>query len=229
MTKKQKGTDYSRLLIISAALVTVVRYSGAFIASDIGEIEGVLSSFITVLMGISGLGMGILDVYGTAYLFDGWRRGMPASGRKWSFKFKTLTVFVFLLIITGVMILVPFTMSRVRQVSMAAILTENASLGLWALMVNIAPYLLIGGVAVGNQVVTIKQEQTFTTQPNLYNTDRQVAGKFPATGWNDWRKVPEDHRVKIASMPTDEIVMYYGILPRTARGWRVKAQEYISS
>src|SRR5690349_20306097 len=139
---KQKGHDYSTLLIWSAAIVTVVRYAGAFIASDVGEISGPLSELITILMGISGLGMGILDVIGGVYLFDGWRRTMPAAGKAWPFRFKVMTLFVFALIITGVMILVPFTMSRVTHSSMEDILGDRWMLAGWSVLVNLAPYLL---------------------------------------------------------------------------------------
>jgi len=40
--KKQQGHDYSELLIWAAALVTVVRYAAAFIASDATEIPFVV-------------------------------------------------------------------------------------------------------------------------------------------------------------------------------------------
>lgn len=222
---KQKGHDYSTLLIFSAAVVTVVRYAAAFIASDMGEIEGWLSDWITVLMGVSGLGMGILDVFGGAYLFDGWRRSMPANGKSWSFRFKVLTGFVFGLIVTGVMILVPFTVSRVTHESMATVLDSRLALNGWALLVNMAPYLLIGGVAVGNQVVMVSFQSGAESYRKDSDDDRKVTGNFPVSGWNDWRKIPREHREKIAVMRTDEIVSFYGVEARTARNWRTKAQK----
>ena len=102
---KQKGHDYSTILIWAAALVTVVRYIAAFIASDMGQITGKLSDVITFMMGVSGFGMGILDVIGGTYLFDGWRRAMPQTGKAWSSRFKVLTFFVFALICAGVHLL----------------------------------------------------------------------------------------------------------------------------
>lgn len=215
---KNKGHDYSTTLIWSAAVVTVVRYIAAFIASDMGEITGILSQVITVLMGLSGLGMGILDVIGGTYLFDGWRRAMPKSGNAWSSRFKVLTVFVFSLIATGVMILVPFTESRVTHQSMAEVLGQGRGLTLWALLVNIAPYLLIGGVAVGNQVVTVNSAESF----------RQVSDNLPERNSANWRQVRKQLSQEdvswLASARTEEICFRYGIDDRTARNWRKYAQ-----
>lgn len=219
--QQQKGHDYSTLLIWAAALVTVVRYSAAFIASDVGEITGLLSETITILMGLSGLGMGILDTIGGAYLFDGWRRTMPGAGKKWPFRFKVLTVFVFLLIGTGVLILVPFTVSRVEHSSMVDVLNTTGLLFGWSFLVNTAPYLLIGGVAVGNQVVTVKVAESSNDNAE---SGGKLTGNISVT-WDDWRKVPKSHREKIASMSTSEICSTYGVLPRTARNWRNNAQE----
>src|SRR5688572_24100568 len=124
---KQKGHDYSTMLIWAAGLVGMIRYAAAFLASDVGEIIGVTSQVITVLLGISGFAMGILGTFGTTYLFDGWRRKMPASGQHWPFKFKVLTTFVFLAFVAELAILVPFTVSRMEHVTMSDVLKG----GIW--------------------------------------------------------------------------------------------------
>lgn len=227
MTKKQKGRDYSTLLIWSAAWVTVVRYAAAFIASDMGEIIGPLSDVITLFMGLSGLGMGILDVIGGAYLFDGWRRSMPAAGKKWSFRFKVLTTFVFTLIGTGIGILVPFTISRVTHSSMADVL-QGSSLVWWSLFVNLAPYLLIGGVAVGNQVVSVSYGNLPETYQKPSESDEKDSGNFP----NDWRKVRKqldrEELVEMAGMSSGDISYKYGVSERTATNWRNNARKVTS-
>lgn len=151
---KKANYDIVWLVTIAAALVTVVRYSAAFISSDVGEITGKVSEAITFAMGITGLGMGILDVFGGAYLFNGWRKVMPRSGQKWSFRFKTLTFFVFGLILSGMIILVPFTVSRVSHESVAEVLGNGSGLWIWSGMVNIVPYFLVGGVFAGNKVIS---------------------------------------------------------------------------
>lgn len=225
--KKQKGRDYSSLLIWSAAWVTVVRYAAAFIASDMGEIVGGLSDVITVAMGLSGLGMGVLDVIGGAYLFDGWRRKMPASGKKWSTVFKVLTVFVFTLIASGVGILVPFTISRVTHSSMESVLS-GASLAWWALLVNLAPYLLIGGVAVGNQVVSVSSQNVPETYQKLSDDEQKLTGNFP----NDWRKIRkmlnDEQLIEMAEMSSGDISYKYGVSERTATNWRSNARKVTS-
>ncbi len=222
---KQKGHDYSTILIWSAAVVTVVRYAAAFIASDMGEITGSLSTIITVLMGLSGLGMGVLDVIGGTYLFDGWRRTMPASGKNWSFRFKMMTVFVFALMATGVMILVPFTISRVTHESMALVLNTEGKLTWWALLVNLAPYLLIGGVAVGNQVVSVSSQNLPETFQKVSDDERKLTGNFP----NDWRKVKRllttEQLDEMANLSSGDISYKYGVSERTATNWRNNAKK----
>jgi len=223
---KQKS-DYSKLLIFAAALVTVVRYCAAFIASDTGQITGWLSDAITFFMGLSGLGMGILDTFGGVYLFDGWRHTMPASGKSWSFRFKVLTIFVFGIIVTGIMILVPFTESRVSHKSMAEILGLNGGLTWWSILVNAAPYLLIGGVTVGNSIIGTNQAEKL---PESY---RKNSGKLSENSGNfevakpRWNKVPVSEYAEIAISKTGEIQSRYGLDERTARNWRTKAQKGI--
>jgi len=137
--------DYSTLIIYAALLVTAARYIGAFIASDVGEVTGWMSEVLTGLMALSGLGMGILDVIGTAYVFDGWKRVLPRSGDGWSSRFRVLTGFVVGLFACGVSILVPFTVARVSQSGMRETLGP-VMVWMWALAVNVAPLLIIGGV-----------------------------------------------------------------------------------
>lgn len=222
--KKQKGTDYSNLLIWAAALVSIVRYAASFIASDVGEITGWVSELITVFMGLSGLGMGILDTLGTAYLFDGWRHAMPANGKAWPFRFKVLTLFVIALFVTGLGILIPFTVSRISHAGMFETLGMTGS-WIWGLFVNLAPLLLIGGVAVGNQVVTVNRAENSGHESGNYSEN---SGNFPVAKPR-WNKVDASEYEWISSAKTGEIQSRYGLDERTARNWRTKAQESVKS
>jgi len=227
---KNKGHDYSEILIWAAALVTVVRYAAAFIASDATEINALLSEIITIAMGISGLGMGVLDVIGGAYLFTGWQKKMPANGAAWSFKFKVLTFFAIGLIVNGILILIPFTMSRVAGVSIHSILGDGVLLFGWSAVVNIAPYLLIGGVAVGTQMVSID-----TVQSGGQMTGQMTGGdgqksdtKEHVSIPTDWRKAKKQLTAPqisaIAKSTTATVMKQYSLSDRTARRWIEKAQ-----
>jgi hypothetical protein len=219
---KQKGHDYSTILIWAAAIVTVVRYVAAFIASDMGQITGTLSDVITFMMGISGMGMGILDVIGGTYLFDGWRRAMPQAGRAWSSRFKVLTVFVFALIATGVMILVPFTESRVTHSSMAAVLGTGRGLTWWAFLVNVAPYLLIGGVAVGTQVVTVNAAN------ELANV-REQRSQESRGGARTYASLTNTEKYYILNNNSGSAATELGVTPRAVQKWRKKVQDEITA
>ena len=219
--KKQKGSDYSKVLIWSSAIVVMVRYTAAFIASDIGQITGRLSEWITLLMGFSGLGMGLLTVLGQTYTFDGWRRSLPKVGQAWTLRYKLLTVFVFALIATDVAILIPFTVSRIEHVSMAEVLSRG-ELYWWSGLVNIAPALLIAGVALGNQVVTVTQSESSQSY-------RKLSDNLPERNKLDWRKVRKDISADdvtwLKTARTEQICFRFGIDDRTARNWRKHAQK----
>jgi len=168
---------------------------GAFIASDIGSIEGVWSEALTVLMGITGIGMGVLDTLGGAYLFDGWRQKMPATGKKWPFKFKVLTIFVMSLFIVGLFILVPFTVSRVSHQSMFDVLEQVRLLWMWSFAVNLAPYILIGGVATSHRIVVSELDErssrSRSTSTNNPERSREQYEQFDK---------PSDHEQEIYAL-----------------------------
>lgn len=221
---KQKGIDYSTGLIWAAALVGMIRYAAAFLASDTGVIVGVTSDIITFMLGISGFAMGILSTFGTAYLFDGWRKKMPNNGAAWSFKFQILTIFVFAAFFFELVILVPFTVSRVSHGTMVSVLDTGFWLFFWSTAVNIMPLLLIGGVSVGNQIVTVDSGQVTgqvsETADTKTDSDRNLSGqnkkKSELTG--------QDLKL-IAQMSSADIASAYGCDERTARRWRKSAQE----
>lgn len=217
--KKQKGHDYSTLLIWAAALVSVVRYSAAFVASDVGKIEGALSEWITILLGVSGLGMGVLDTIGATYLFDGWRRTMPKNGDRWPFRFKVLTFFVFALFISGIFILAPFTMSRVSHVSILEILGDGFWLALWSTLVNAAPALLIGGVATGQQVVNVTETDSHAKTNEQANDSRTVRG---------YKNLTPTEKYYILNAKSETVAREMGVTPRAVQKWRIKVQEEIS-
>jgi MFS family permease len=225
--KANQGRDYATILIWSAVAVTVVRYIGAFVASDVGSIEGGWSEILTVLMGLTGIGMGLLDTLGGAYLFDGWRQKMPSKGKGWSTKFKILSLFVFSLFIVGLLILVPFTVSRVSHKSMADVLGEGTFLWVWSLAVNIAPYILIGGVATSHRIVSSDlDEKVSENLPKEGNGEKKVSENLP----KDWRKLRPtlsyEQVVKMANLNADQVKAVskaYQVDERTVINWRMYA------
>ena len=222
---KQKGRDYSEFLIWAAGLVGMIRYSAAFLSSDLGKIVGVTSEIVTVLLGISGFAMGILATFGATYLFDGWRKKMPASGNKWSFKFNVLTIFVFLIFASELAILVPFTVSRMEQASMSEVL--NGGVWWWSTAVNIMPLLLIAGVSVGNQVVSVSAAESAESFRQVTETPEESVGKLPKN-WRKVRKGLSDEQIRnIAIDQAKNIAFYYQVDERTARNWRKYAQAEI--
>jgi hypothetical protein len=219
--KNGKSRDYSTIIIWSAGLVGMLRYAAAFLSSDLGKIEGVLSIAVTWAMGLSGFFMGILGTLGTLYIFDGWRQKMPKTGDPWNNKFIALTVFVFAAFFTEILILVPFTMSRIERVSVADVL--QGGVWWWSTAVVIMPILLIGGVSVGNKIVSVREESF----RQVSEPKEEPRVKLPAN-WRQVRKTLTDEQVKsIAIDQTKNIAFHFGIDERTARNWRKYAQEEV--
>lgn len=222
MSKSNKGHDYSTIIIWTSALVGMVRYSAAFLSSDMGQIVGTLSEWITFALGLSGFAMGLLGTLGTAYIFDGWRQKMPAAGVRWSNKFIALSFFVFSAVACEVLILVPFTMSRIRHISIAGVLGSGD--WWWSTAITVMPLLLIGGVSVSNQIVTVNVSESFR---KVSDGESGKEEKSPAN-WRKVRKGLSDEQVKnIAIDQTKNIAFHFKIDERTARNWRKYAQEEI--
>lgn len=232
--------QWSNRLIWATILIAVVRYAGAFAASDSGQITGQWSEFLTLALTITGIGMGLLDTVGGGLLFNGWGRVFPKSGQHWSLRFIVLTICVFGLLISGMVILVPFTVSRVAGESILATLGGKASgfLWLWASMVNLIPYILIAGMFVGNKMVTSLESS------ESYQNGKKVSGNLPESDKKDekvssnlpvdWRKLrptlnPDQVRKIAESDPKDIVAefarIHVSVSPRTASNWKVNAMK----
>lgn len=228
--------DWSGRLIWATILVTVVRYMAAFAASDIGKIEGVWSDIITVCLSITGLGMGILDTVGGGLLFNGWSRVFPKSGQAWSLRFKILTFCVFTLVISGLIILVPFTMSRLAHESVLDALGGKTNLWawIWSTMVNLIPYVLVAGVFTGNKIVEgLEQEKDEKVTKKVSESEEsseKVSSNLPVS-WRNLRPMLTDAQIKfIANKDPKDIVKEfersgYVVTPRTASNWKSYARE----
>lgn len=227
-----KIKNWSTPLIIATIIISVVRYAAAFAASDIGQITGTFSEIVTIALTITGFGMGLLDTAGGGLLFNGWSRVFPKAGQKWTFRFWVLTFCVFSLVISGMVILVPFTVSRVAHESILETLGGKLDgwIWLWSGMVNFIPYVIIAGVFTGNKMVTSLEEGkddekvARKSQPE----QEQVTETFP----KDWRRLRpmlnETDILNLANMIGEQVRNYskkYNVDERTVINWRKYARE----
>lgn len=228
--------DWSGRLIWATILVTVVRYMAAFAASDVGQITGGWSDVVTFFLSLTGLGMGILDTVGGGLLFNGWSRVFPKSGQSWSLRFKILTICVFTLVFSGLFILVPFTMSRLAHESVLDALGGKFSIWawVWSTMVNLIPYVLVGGVFTGNKIVEGLEQESYqkvsSKSEKVTNEDEKVSSNLP-TDWRKLRLLLDDRQIRfIANNEPKDIVKEFGrsgynVSPRNASNYRNYARE----
>lgn len=228
--------DWSDRLIWATMVVGIVRYAAAFAASDVGQITGLASDILTVALSLTGIGMGILDTVGGGLLFNGWSRVFPKNGQAWSMRFKVLTFCVFGLLISGLFILVPFTMSRISQESVLSALGGRNSIWawVWSTMVNLIPYILIAGVFTGNKMVSSLDEESnqkpTRNLPESSESNEKVTSNLP-TNWKVVGKLlSKQQKEFLANHDPKDIVAELSksninISPRTASNWRVYAAE----
>ena len=226
-----KLKDWVDKLIWATILVTVVRYSAAFMASDMGQITGLPSEIVTFFLTLTGLGMGILDTLGGGLLFNGWSRVFPRTGTIWSMKFKILTFCVFSLVISGLVILVPFTVSRLAHESVLDTLGGKGSFWtwLWSGMVNFIPYVLIIGVFAGNKMVTDLETSVESSKKVPEQVESSMESSKDVS--TDWRKVRPTLSKKdlenLANLVPDQMRQYSattGYTYKTISNWRARAR-----
>lgn len=231
-----KLRDWVDRLIWATILITVVRYSAAFAASDLGKIEGFASEVVTFFLTLTGLGMGFLDTLGGGLLFNGWSKVFPRAGTRWSLKFKILTICVFTLIISGLVILVPFTVSRLAHESVLDTLGGKESFWtwLWSGMVNLIPYVLVIGVFAGNKIVTSLEEESYQKLTSKLPDDMESNEKVTSNLPTDWRKIRpqlDDSQLNFIAKnePKDIVKSFaksgFSVTPRTASNWKVYAMK----
>jgi hypothetical protein len=210
----------------------VVRYAGAFMVSDVGVITGLSSEIFTGFLVLTGVGMGILDVVGGGLLFNGWSNTMPRAGNRWSARFKILTFVVFGLIVSGLFILVPFTVARTSQETITVALGGKGSFfhWLWATMVNIIPYLLIAGVFVGNKLVTsLEAEESSGKKVESSEVSKKVSTKDVIQDWRKLRpQLSADDVEKLSNLSPEEmkkLATKHGVSYKTVSNWRQNARK----
>jgi len=232
-----KLKDWADRLIWATVLISIIRYAAAFAASDVGQITGTWSIILTFLLSLTGIGMGVLDTVGGGLLFNGWSRVFPKAGTHWSLRFKVLTICVFSLLMSGLYILVPFTMSRLSQESVLTALGGMGSIWawIWSLMVNLIPYVLIAGVFVGNKMVSSIESEEVSGN-NLESSKKvskgmessvEVSKKVP-----DWRqiksKLSKKEMENFANLSPDQMRSYAsetGFTYKTISNWRLAARK----
>lgn len=140
---------------------------------------------------------------------------MPKTNDKWNNKFIALTLFVAVAIFAEVIILVPFTMSRVLHLSVADVL--NNGVWWWSTAVVVMPFVLIGGVSVSNQIVSVRSEQP--SEP----PSEPLANA--ANGSRTFASLDADDKRFIMNNSSKAAAVRLGVSVRAVQKWRVKVQE----
>ena len=119
------------LLILAALLIAVPRW--------VGTLQSVDATLLT------GLGQGILLEGGAAYLILVWRKKQALKLARWLWLFFGLDLLVAPLILT------PHTVAVVQGLALASLFAQSGQswlLWAWSGLVNLAPVLLVSGVAL---------------------------------------------------------------------------------
>ena len=147
---KNRATDYGQTIMWAAIIVSAPRWAGAFIAADTTDIPAYVDAGLQTINLLSGFGMGLIEVLGTAYLLSAWGRMKPR--KTWNAKhidhrWLILTVFVVGLFLLMPLILAPYMVARMNGTTIAAVMPSWFEY-VWAIAVVVSPAFIIGGVAV---------------------------------------------------------------------------------
>lgn len=134
----------------AAIVVSAPRWAGAFIAADTHTIPPLVDAGLQYLNLVSGMGMGLIEVLGTAYLLDAW--GRMKRKKTWNAKqvdqrWLILTVFVAGLFVLMPLILAPYMVARMNGQALAE-MGHGWFEYVWAVAAVLSPAFIVGGVAV---------------------------------------------------------------------------------
>jgi hypothetical protein len=150
MKRQKNGRDYGTLLMFSAMLVSIPRWAGAFIAADTLTMPPAIDAALHYLNLFSGIGMGLVEVLGAAYLLDAWGK-MKArrthNAKHLDQRWVILTGFIAGLFILMPLILSPYMVARMNGQPLAAVAPGWFEY-IWSAAVVLSPIFIIGGVAV---------------------------------------------------------------------------------
>lgn len=164
---KTKSHDYGQLLMWAAILVSAPRWAGAFIAADTHTIPPLVDAALQYVNLLSGVGMGLIEVLGTAYLLDAW--GKMKRKKTWNAKqvdqrWIILTVFVAGLFVLMPLILAPYMVARMNGAALAD-MGQDWFEYVWAVATVLSPAFIVGGVAVARDGLVASSEPAKASLP----------------------------------------------------------------
>lgn len=233
MKRTKNGRDYGTVLVLSAMLVSIPRWAGAFIAADTLTMPELINTVLHYLNLISGVGMGLVEVLGTAYLLDAWGK-MKAkrthNAKHVDQRWLILTGFIVGLFVLMPLILSPYIVARMNGQPLASI-ASNSFQYVWSAAVVLSPILIIGGVAVARDGLvgssgTVPANELGERRTKETKDKPKVAPERLAVTFTDWRQVPTDIKRQMSGMSSGEIAETFGLAERTAQNWRKRALEF---
>lgn len=143
---KPSQSTYGQLLILMAILVGIPRWGGAMFAADNIGIFGWLADMFTLLYGVSGFGMAVLEVLSIGYVFGGLREQAPFVNGWPNSKYWIILFFAILILGLIPLILVPFMVAQILDQTVSVFLQDIDFIWQWITAVVVAPLIIIGGV-----------------------------------------------------------------------------------
>jgi len=222
--------NYGKILMWAAIVVSMPRWAGAFISADVANMPNWVNEALHYGNLLSGFGMGFLEVLAAAYMLDAWGKMKPKASwnaKNYDHKWKILTVFIIGLFILMPLILAPYIVSRMTNVSVGSALGNTLIQYFWAIAVVLSPAFIVGGVAIanGNLVESEtkvqqekKPEKKATLRPIADKRVRTVSGQMPT----DFRLLTDEQKRTIAALTSGEVAERAAISDRTARRWKEK-------
>lgn len=164
-SKKWQAPPFEQMLMVAAILVSGPRWVGAFLMIENIELAGTAAKIFSIALVISGVGMGIVEVAGSAFLFQAIPRvkGKRRLQIVWAAFWGSIAVML--------LVQVPYLMAVQDGVTVSEMLAQtNAILaaivkGIWSFSTVLATILIVGGVAATQDSLVPKRETVKTASP----------------------------------------------------------------
>lgn len=160
----------------SAIAVSMPRWAGAFIAADTQTMPLWVDNGLHYLNMFSGVGMGLIEVLGTAYLLDAWGKMKPRkthNAKSLDQQWVILTFFVGGLFILMPLILSPYIVARMNNKALSDIGGSLFHI-VWSIAVVLSPAFIVGGVAVARDgLVGVSGAETSVSNPVSKETEKK--------------------------------------------------------
>lgn len=213
----------ARMIKIGAVVTAAPRWIVALLIAEGLTLPADWLPWWTVMSAILGAGMAVTEALAFAFIFEAWRNQKDR-------KSDTLLIMAGLAAVIFIAVVAPYIVSNIRAEPLEQVL---GTFGTWMWGVAVAASTIIIVAAVGfaqksppaGKVASSERHEIMPLAEIKPEGNGTLSATYRQDAAADWRNLPAEDRQLVAGMASKDIAATYGVSERTARGWRLKAQQ----